>query len=162
VSDRTRIDVRPARPGDLERLVDFQRALAAETEDKELDEAVLRSGLRRVLSDPQRGRYFVAERAGAVVGSLLITLEWSDWRDGWIWWIQSVYTAPEARRSGVYRAMHRHVLELARAQGDVVGLRLYVEAENRAAQCTYEAHGMRRTSYLAYEHMFRADRQGGD
>lgn len=160
MNDRARIDVRPAGLEDLERLIVFQRALAAETEDKALDEATVRKGLAAMLADPQRGRYFVARRAGAVVGSIMITLEWSDWRDGWIWWIQSVYIAPEARRSGVYSALHAHVLALARAQKDVVGLRLYVETENRAAQRTYEAHGMHRTSYLVYEHSFRDDPHG--
>lgn len=156
MSTSARITMRPARHEDVERLVLFQCALASESEDLELDPAKVRKGLTTMLEDPQRGRYFVAERDGAVVGSIMVTLEWSDWRDGWIWWIQSVYTAPEARRSGVYSAMHGHVRERARNDPSVIGLRLYVEGDNHGAQRTYESLGMRRTSYLVYEDDFSA------
>lgn len=104
-----------------------------------------------VLADPAKGSYRVATRAGAVTGQLMLTTEWSDWRCGWWWWIQSVYVAPEARRGGVYRALHRSVLEDATLAGDVRGVRLYVEQENVRAQRTYEALGMARGRYLVFE-----------
>lgn len=151
------IVMRPARADDVERLADFQCSLAAETEDKRLDPETVRKGLVVLLEEPSRGRYFVAERDGVVVGSIMITLEWSDWRDGWFWWIQSVYTAQEARRSGVYSAMHAHVMGLAKADPKVTGVRLYVETDNLAAQRTYEALGMRRSSYVIYEDDFAFD-----
>jgi len=143
--------VRPARESDLERLVGFNLAMARETEDHGLDERVLREGVRRALRDPERGSYTVAELDGEVVGCLLVTREWSDWRDGWWWWIQSVYVAPGARRRGVYRALHQGVLAAAAAAGDVCGVRLYVETENRTAQATYGELGMRQARYLMFE-----------
>lgn len=143
--------VRPAERADCARIVEFQLAMALETEGRRLDPERLRGGVEAVFEDPRRGRYLVAERGRRVVGGLLLTLEWSDWRNGWFWWIQSVYTAPEARGQGVYRALHARVLEEARAAGDVCGLRLYVEEENHAAQRVYEALGMRRSTYRFYE-----------
>lgn len=142
--------VRAARAADLSTLVAFNRAMARETEGRELD-ARLERGMERALGDPARGRYFVAERAGAVVGCLMLTTEWSDWRDGWFWWIQSVYVPAPARRTGVYRALYDHVRDAARRDPDVCGLRLYVERENAVAQRTYEGLGMHRTDYLLYE-----------
>src|SRR5262249_25638071 len=104
------------------------------------------------LADPQRGRYFVAEEAGRVVGQLLLTYEWSDWRDGWIWWIQSVYVHADFRRAGVFRCLYEHVAGCAAAEADrVVALRLYVERDNAAAQQTYGRMGMSGTSYLVME-----------
>jgi GNAT superfamily N-acetyltransferase len=132
-------------------LADFNQALAAQTEGKDLDRARLEAGIAHALADASRGTYFVAERDGRVAGALLVTREWSDWRDGWFLWIQSVYTLPEERRSGVYRALYRHVLEQARAAGDVCGIRLYVERENDRARATYAALGMRESSYRIYE-----------
>ncbi len=143
--------VRPARESDLDRLVGFNLAMARETEDHALEERVLREGLRRALRDPQRGSYTVAELDGEVVGCLLVTREWSDWRDGWWWWIQSVYVAPSARRRGVYRALHQGVLDSAAEAGDVCGVRLYVDAENRPAQATYSELGMHQARYLMFE-----------
>lgn len=150
-NERAAVLVRPAQWADRERIVEFQLAMALETEDRRLDLERLRAGVGAVLDDAGRGRYLVAERAGHVVGSLLLTLEWSDWRSAWFWWIQSVYTAPEARGSGVYRALHERVVEEARIAGDVCGLRLYVEEENQAAQRVYETLGMRRSTYRFYE-----------
>ena len=145
------IRVRAACGADLDVLVEFNLALAQETEDHALDPEHLRAGVLRALRDPTRGRYTVAEVGGAAVGSLLVTREWSDWRDRWFWWIQSVYVLPGHRRRGVYSALHRSVVEAARAAGDVCGVRLYVETENRAAQTTYERLGMRRARYHMYE-----------
>jgi ribosomal protein S18 acetylase RimI-like enzyme len=144
------IRVRDALPTDLELLVRFNAAMALETEGRALDPQRLRAGVARALADPQHGQYLVAEDGGAVA-ALLLTREWSDWRDGWFWWIQSVYVAPEARRRGAYRALHAEVLRRAAAAGDVVGVRLYVEQHNAPAQHTYERLGMQRARYVVYE-----------
>ena len=149
--------VRSARGGDLERLVSFNRAMALETEGKDLPVDVLERGMGRVLADRLRGRYFVAELEGEVVGGLMLTLEWSDWRDGWFWWIQSVYVEPSSRRRGIYRALYEHVLDQARAEEDVCGVRLYVEESNEPARAVYERLGMTPTSYRLYEVDFREE-----
>lgn len=143
--------VRAARPADRDRIVDFQLAMAMESEGRTLELARVRAGVHGVLCDPARGRYLVAELDGRVAASLLLTLEWSDWRNAWFWWIQSVYTLPEARGRGLYKALHQRVIDEARAAGDVCGLRLYVESENAAAQRVYGRLGMKRSSYLFYE-----------
>jgi len=147
----TEFRVRPATPADAEIITANNAAMAAETERRALDPETLRAGVGRVLADPARGVYYLAERDGKVVGQLLITREWSDWRDAWFWWIQSVYVAPEARRQGVYRALYQHGYAAARGQPDVCGLRLYVEQDNTAAQRVYERLGMRRAVYRLYE-----------
>jgi GNAT superfamily N-acetyltransferase len=145
--------LRDAHLADAATLVAFNCALARETEGKELDAAVVDRGVRRLLGDPARGRYIVAtlplDGVDRVVGQLMITREWSDWRDGWFFWIQSVFVEPAFRRRGIYRALHSHVLALARAahvDGErVCGLRLYVECDNSAARRTYVAQGMAHT-----------------
>ena len=146
--------VRAARPGDLESLVDFNCRLARETEDHELDPATVRRGLSRLFDNPAAGFYTVAEQEGRVVGCLLITFEWSDWRDGWLWWIQSVYVEAAARRRGVFRQLFEHVREKAETDGDVRGLRLYVERGNGRAQATYASLGMAEAPYKLYERYF--------
>lgn len=151
----TNLRVRAATPADAEAIAAFNRAMARETEDKGLDEAALLRGVRRALGDSVRGSYRVAELDGELAGCLLVTREWSDWRDAWFWWIQSVYVAPHARRRGVYGALHAHVLAQARAAGDVCGVRLYVERENGAAQAAYERLGMRRAHYHMYEQVLQ-------
>jgi ribosomal protein S18 acetylase RimI-like enzyme len=145
------LKLRRATPADAAVIAEFNRCLAHETEGRTLDDATLSAGVAAVLADGTRGLYFVAERDGAVVGQLMITTEWSDWRNGWIWWIQSVYVRKDARRQGVFRALYRHVEAAARADPQVVGLRLYVESENHAAQQTYLEMGMERTGYLVLE-----------
>jgi len=153
--------VRPATPSDLDVLVAFNLAMACETEDHALDPSRLRAGVLGVLRDPSRGRYSVAEIDGKVVGSLLVTREWSDWRDAWFWWIQSVYVAPASRRRGVYSALHGAVIESAHRAGDVYGVRLYVESANGSAQATYERLGMRRARYQMYEVEIEPGTPGG-
>ncbi len=148
------IIVRVAEISDQATLVAFNRAMAQETEDKPLDLELLASGIGRLLEHPEHGRYYVAQSDGTVVGALMITTEWSDWRNGLFWWIQSVYVLPEHRRHGVYRALHSEVRELARAEPDVCGLRLYVERENQIAQHTYRRLGMDETVYRIYEETF--------
>jgi ribosomal protein S18 acetylase RimI-like enzyme len=145
------LQIRPPTLTDVETIVDFNQRLAQETENRTLPLEVLRRGVRAILHDPQRGRYFLAEWEGQVVGQLMITLEWSDWRDGWMWWIQSVYVRAEARQRGVFRALYEHVLAQARAAGDVAGLRLYVEDHNTAAQATYHKLGMSDAGYRVLE-----------
>ena len=147
------LEVRAARTADLAAIADFNAAMALETEARALDRAVLGRGVERAFGDPARGRYFVAESEGRVVGCLMLTTEWSDWRDGWFWWIQSVYVAPAARGRGVYAALHGHVREAAHAAGDVVGLRLYAERHNERAQRTYRRLGMVETDYLLFEEL---------
>lgn len=141
------IRVRPARADDHAFLVAANLGLARETEDTQLDEAVLGAGVRAALGDEHRGSYYLAELDGSPAGSLLVTREWSDWRDGWIWWIQSVYVLPARRRQGVYRQLHAHVLERARARGDVRLVRLYVDKDNARARATYLGLGMELSRY---------------
>jgi ribosomal protein S18 acetylase RimI-like enzyme len=155
---RGRPVVRLATPADAGHLVAFNQAMAWETEHKRLDPDVLGRGVAAVFEQPARGRYWVAEVGGAVQGGLLVTYEWSDWRDGDWWWIQSVYVRPEARGQGVFRALYRHVEVLARAAPGVVGLRLYVERGNEPAQRVYRALGMADSSYLVYQDWFRTAR----
>ena len=144
------LQIRAAALTDLPELAAWNAAMAWETEHKRLDPATLERGIRGVFEQPQRGFYLVAERDGAAVGSLLVTYEWSDWRDGDFWWIQSVYVQPDARRGGVFRALYEAVAQRASAAG-AVGVRLYVETENRRAQATYEGLGMQRCHYAMYE-----------
>lgn len=148
--------VRAAVAADLADLCRFNAAMARETESLELDTRTLEKGVALGLADPSRARYFVAECAGQTAGCLMLTLEWSDWRAGFWWWIQSVYVEPRFRRRGVYRALHTHVAELAASVADVVGLRLYVERANTGAQQTYEALEMHDSRYLVFEQRTRA------
>lgn len=143
--------IRPAAAGDAERIAANNVALARESEARQLAPRVVRAGVEAVLADPARGVYFLAERQGRVVGQLLITREWSDWRNGWFWWIQSVYVVPEARQGGVFRALYQHVVSAARRRGDVCGLRLYVDRTNQRARQVYEKLGLRPTAYRLYE-----------
>ena len=143
--------LRRAVPADAPVIVEYNRRLAEETEGKALDLRVLAAGVAAGLADPLKARYFVAEEDSQVVGQLMLTTEWSDWRNGWVWWIQSVYVRPDARRRGVFRALFEHVLAEARGEPDVVGLRLYVEQDNGSAQQTYARLGMDRTAYLVFE-----------
>ena len=142
--------IRAANSADVADLVAWNTAMAWETERKTLDPGRLRRGVEGVLEQPARGFYLIAAIAGEAAGGLLVTREWSDWRCGDFWWIQSVYVLPAARRRGVFRALHAAVEERAREAG-AVGLRLYVETENTRAQATYEGLGMERCHYFMYE-----------
>ncbi len=143
--------VRMASAADGDAFVRFNRAMALETEDKELDEEIVDPGVRAVFEDPARGFYVVAERVNETVAALLVTFEWSDWRNATFWWIQSVYVTPEFRRRGVYRRLYDFVRERARSEGGVCGFRLCVEKNNLAAQRTYESLGMSTSDYILYE-----------
>jgi ribosomal protein S18 acetylase RimI-like enzyme len=137
---------------DADLLVEFNRAMALETEGKQLAPDVLRSGVEAVFSDDKKGFYVVARsRDDQIVGSLMITFEWSDWRGKWFWWIQSVYILPEFRGRGIYRLLYEFVKETARDRQNVCGFRLYVEKENTNAQNVYEKLGMKPSHYLMYE-----------
>src|SRR5262249_38533932 len=134
--------VRDARPDDRDVIADFNARLALETESKVLDPAVLAAGVAVALADPDRLRYWVADTGGQVGGEAAVTREWSDWRNGWLWWLQSVYIHPDWRRRGIFRSLYDHIRKTADSQGDVIGLRLYVEQGNDRAQRTYRAMGM--------------------
>lgn len=145
--------IREAGPSDLPAIAEFNRLLAFETEDKVLDPEVLRRGVAIALTVPDRIRYWVAEMPVSLhlAGQAAITREWSDWRNGWIWWIQSVYVRADWRRRGVFRLLYEHLHRAAVADPEVIGIRLYVEHENNAAQRTYLTLGMERTGYLVLE-----------
>ncbi|MEK6798326.1 MAG: GNAT family N-acetyltransferase [Planctomycetota bacterium] len=145
------VKIRRATVADAAKITEFNLAMARETEDKTLDGAIAAEGARQGLSDPSRSLYFVAEVEGVVVGQTMITTEWSDWRNGFFWWIQSVYVDPKHRRTGVFRGLHEHIREAARAREDVCGLRLYVHHQNERAMNTYRRLGMRQTEYLLCE-----------
>lgn len=143
--------IRPAIPAEAETLIAFQLEMARESEGMELDPATLSRGVRGVFEEPHRGRYWIAERAGDVVGCLLTTYEWSDWRAGTVLWIQSVYVVPGERRRGVYRRLYAHLQRLVRESPDLKGLRLYVDQRNAPACRAYERLGMTREHYHLYE-----------
>jgi len=144
--------IRNAIPADAPSIIDFQLKMAWETENMRLNTETVTKGVEAVFSDPSKGNYYVAEADGKVIASLLITFEWSDWRNCNVWWFQSVYVLPEYRRQGVFRKMYNHIKELAQEQ-DIAGLRLYVETGNSRAQKTYEALGMSSEHYAFYEWM---------
>ena len=145
------LGVRRATLQDMDVLVEFNSALALESEGKTLDQRRLRDGVAPLFDGDDRGFYLVAEAEGRVVGQLLITYEWSDWRNAYFWWIQSVYVASDWRRRGVYRRLHEYVLEEARLRGDVCGVRLYVDRDNHVAQQVYSSLGMDRSHYDMFE-----------
>jgi ribosomal protein S18 acetylase RimI-like enzyme len=145
--------IRLARPGDARAIAAFNAAMALETEGKRLFAEVIGAGVRALLRRPKAGFYLLAETKAEIAGVLMITTEWSDWRNGAFWWIQSVYVRPEFRRQGVYRRLYRHVQGLAKKDRRVCGFRLYVERENRRAQATYRALGMEKTRYLVFEEL---------
>jgi GNAT superfamily N-acetyltransferase len=145
------MNIRVGEKKDIDALVGFNRAMAFETEGKTLAADVLKPGVAAVFEDENKGFYIVAEIDGETVGGLLVTFEWSDWRNKWFWWIQSVYVLPDHRGRSVYKRMYEFVKSLADQRGNVCGFRLYVERENERAQKVYEKLGMHRSHYLAYE-----------
>jgi len=143
--------IRRARPTDTAIIADFNSRMAWETERRRLNPGRVKRGVAALLKDRAKGIYYVAEENGAVVGQLLITFEWSDWRNGNFWWIQSVYVVPEFRKRGVFRALFGHVHKLAKSRRDICGLRLYVETANDRAQRTYRRLAMRPAPYRIFE-----------
>lgn len=142
--------IRSAHLHDAPVIAQFNAEMALETEHKRLEAGQLLAGVEHAILHPDLSRYFLAEVEGQVAGQLMITFEWSDWRNANFWWIQSVYVVPEQRKRGIFRALYRHVEGLAKQQ-KACGLRLYVEKENGAAQGVYRSLGMRDANYLVYE-----------
>lgn len=152
--------IRDASTADATQLAHWAQAMALETEHRQLDLPTVLAGVTAGIANPDLARYFIAmrdsalaggETVGVAVGTLMLTREWSDWRNADWWWIQSVYVVPEHRRQGVFAALYRHVEQLARAAPGVVGLRLYVERDNASAQRTYAALGMHDAGYRIFE-----------
>ena len=150
------LTIRRGKLSDLPTIVGYNTAMAWETEHLNLNRDVLREGVAGVMEEPSRGFYLLAEIEGRVVGQTMITFEWTDWRNGTFWWIQSVYVHPAYRRRGIYRAIYRHVLDQAREAGGVRGLRLYVARGNTDAQKVYSRLGMKKAVYEMYEIDFLA------
>ncbi len=153
------LKIRRANLADAPVIADFNIRLAEESERLRLDRACVAAGVAAVLSDASKGIYFVAETDGAVVGQLMITYEWSDWRNGNLWWIQSVYVTEEFRAQGVFKALFSHLENLARTGPDVAGLRLYMHTDNERARKTYERLGMKNSNYEVFEMDFVLDRK---
>lgn len=151
---RPSIAICNATPTDRSIIADFNARMAAETEDKPLDPNLIGPGVGALLADRNKGRYWLARIDGKIVGQIMVTYEWSDWRNGMLWWIQSVYVAPDYRRQGVFSVMYKHVESLAKAHRDARGVRLYVERGNERAQRTYRALGMAEPRYLVMESIF--------
>ena len=145
------IDIRRAISADIDVLVSFNAAMAQETEDKALNQEALKSGIEAMLKDDALGFYLVAETNGQAVGQLMITTEWSDWRNSCFWWLQSLYVLPDYRRQGVFRRLYNYVRQEAHRAGNVCGLRLYVERTNTLAQQVYVNLGMDLSHYDMYE-----------
>ncbi len=144
---------RKATPADAPAIVDFQLRMARETEELELDRETCASGVQAVFTNSTLGEYFIAEQHGRVIGSLLITYEWSDWRNGMVWWIQSVYVIPEARGAGVYAGLYAHLKNIVEADSGLRGIRLYVDRRNAPAQQVYARLGMNGEHYQVFEWM---------
>lgn len=143
--------VRQATMADHEQIVTFQLAMANETEGIELNKEIVDKGVEAVLNDNNKGNYYVAELEGQVVSSLLTTFEWSDWRNGTILWIQSVYVKPEFRRKGVYRSMYSYIKNMVLNNEKLNGIRLYADKLNHPAHLTYENLGMNQDHYITFE-----------
>ncbi len=153
-----KLKIREATPDDGETIASYNMRLAEETEGRTLPQDIIGPGVAAILSDPGKGRYWVAEVEGQVIGQIMVTYEWSDWRNGNLWWIQSVYVHSDFRRQGVYSSLFRHIKSLARADDSVRGLRLYVESGNKRAQQTYKALGMIDPNYRVMETIFGASK----
>lgn len=145
------MQIRMAGIDDIDTLVNFNQQMAMETENKVLNNIILKKGVSRLIEDQNKGFYLVAEKDNEVLGSLMVTTEWSDWRNGVFWWIQSVYVAPAFRRQGIYAKLYTQVKLLAGEEEKVCGFRLYVEKENIIAQQAYKTLGMSESHYLMFE-----------
>jgi len=143
--------IRKGQLSDLQSLVNFNQAMALETEGQSLDAKTLTLGVKTLLNSPEKGLYLVAQLNDEIIGSLMVTFEWSDWKAKDYYWIQSVYIRPENRRQGIYSKLYQAVKDLAHAQGGAASFRLYVEQDNTSAQNTYKTLGMEQSYYLMYE-----------
>lgn len=144
-------NIRKAEMRDTGTIANFNRSMAKETESKELDADTVLRGTKAIIKDPHKGFYLVAEHNGEIIGQLLVTKEWSDWRNKFFLWIQSVYIVPEHRKKGVYRGLYDHLVDIAQYKKNVTGIRLYVEKQNTAAKAVYESLGMYDPGYDMYE-----------
>jgi ribosomal protein S18 acetylase RimI-like enzyme len=151
ILEKPTMNIRLANNQDSSALFEFNQAMALETEGKNLDAEMLKNGVQSVFKDEKKGFYAVAEENNQIIGGLMVTFEWSDWRNAWFWWIQSVYILPDFRGRGVYRLLYDFVKESATKAENVCGFRLYVEKENTKAQKVYEKLGMEQSHYLMYE-----------
>jgi ribosomal protein S18 acetylase RimI-like enzyme len=151
------LQIRNALEFDAEQIAEFNSRIALETEGKRLAREIVVPGVEAMLADRSKGQYWVAEADGRVVGQIMVTYEWSDWRNGNVWWIQSVYVHGDYRRRGVFSALYRHVESLARQDSKVRGIRLYVEHENTRAQQTYQSLGMKMTDYRVMQTIFSGE-----
>ena len=154
VNKKPEIVVRRATLDDSGILSQFNMSMAEETEGRQLDQTTVNAGVKQLFLDSRQGFYLVAEIGGAACGSLMITYEWSDWRNGLFWWIQSVYVKPAARRSGVFTALYQYVKQMAQGEESACGLRLYMEKDNLSARAVYTAMGMETTPYQVFENLF--------
>ncbi len=145
--------IRKAIPNDAAALSRFNQHMAFETEAIELIPDVISAGVNAMIKNPHMGFYLVAENKAEILASLMITTEWSDWRNGLFWWIQSVYVKPECRRQGLYKQLYQRVKDMAEAETGVCGFRLYVEHDNSNAQKTYHSLGMEETGYKLFEEL---------
>jgi ribosomal protein S18 acetylase RimI-like enzyme len=146
------MNIRLAQAAEISDLVEFNQAMALETEGKSLEPAVLTKGVSAAFEDEHKGFYVVAESEARIAGGLMVTYEWSDWRNSWVWWIQSVYVRPEFRGQRIYSKLYEFVKERA-VEAKAFGIRLYVENDNYHAQKVYEKVGMEPSHYLMYEEM---------
>jgi ribosomal protein S18 acetylase RimI-like enzyme len=149
------ITIRPATPEDSKHIIDFQQKMAMETENVQLDYAILKEGLKRLFEDSTKGKYYVAEDNKEVIGCLMTTFEWSEWRCGNVLWIQSVYILPSHRGRGVFKLMYEYIKGLVTPDSEYRGIRLYVDKTNAAAQKVYEKLGMNGEHYQVYEWMLK-------
>jgi ribosomal protein S18 acetylase RimI-like enzyme len=143
--------IRNAKPKDIEIIAEYNIKMALETENKYLDKEIITAGVASIINDSSKGMYWVMEMNKIIIGQLMVTYEWSDWRNGMMWWIQSVYVPKEQRRQGVYSQMYNNLLELAQLDSECCGIRLYVEKENKKAQKTYKKLGMKNAGYEIME-----------
>lgn len=147
------IHIRKAKETDLPTIVEFQLAMALETENLQLNKAIVEKGVSAAFKDSGKGQYFVTEIDGEIASSLMITPEWSDWRNGMVYWIQSVFVKEEFRRLGIYKKMYAHIQNLVKENENIRGIRLYVDKTNIGAQKTYENTGMNGEHYQLFEWM---------
>lgn len=146
-------NIRPSTSHDVNTIAEFQMRLAYETENVALDKSVITRGIEALISDPAKGTYYVAEHEGEAVGCFLITFEWSDWRNAMVWWLQSVYVDTVHRRQGVFREMHKYLVQAVASNPAIAGLRLYVDKNNQRAQAVYRSLGMNGDHYTVFEWM---------
>ncbi len=145
------IIIRNANKNDISVIEEFNSAMAIETESRQLDPVTIRKGVETALNDLELGFYLIAENDGVPVGQLMITKEWSDWRNGEFWWIQSVYVHSDFCKNNVYRTLYNEVISLAKKSKKVCGIRLYVDKNNTIAQKTYSKLGMKESNYIFFE-----------